>query len=396
MRTDRILDQSLLSTFLSSDSLSRDGNDMINLSIQQFCSIFGRQTPPKRLMHHWLVVCIGIWALLAAGCGGDSASSSSSTSNNPVPSIDSISPTSAPAGSRALSLTVAGSNFISGSEVRWNGSSRTTTFVSSRQLIAQITPADLASAGNALITVFSPTPGGGTSSSLGFTITSVSALSLLTARLPDAARNKDYAYTLQAEGGITPYTWTVAAGSLPAGLALSSNGVISGTPEAVSQDTSYNVTVQITDFASQASTLTKSFGIRSRSAELGRNDQCTNATTASNGVIRASISPFGDVDVFSFHGASGDRISVETYAQRLALYGDSGSTDVFLDSFLEILDSDCSTLFYSDDIISGMSTDSKISNFTLPGTGTYYIRVSDLRGDGRPDFIYELHLSGAE
>ena len=28
--------------------------------------------------------------------------------------------------------------------------------------------------------------------------------------------------------------------------------------------------------------------------------------------------------------------------------------------------------------------------------GTYYIRVSDLRGDGRPDFIYDLSLSGAD
>jgi hypothetical protein len=218
----------------------------------------------------------------------------------------------------------------------------------------------------------------------------------LTARLPDAARDKDYSYTLQADGGITPYTWTVAAGSLPAGLRLSSDGVISGTAETVSQDTTYNVTVQLTDYAFQANTLTKSFGIRTRSAKLGRNDLCANATSASNGAIRASISPFRDVDVYSFHGAAGDRVTVETYAQRLTLYAESNSTDVFLDSFLEILDSGCSTLFYNDDIISGVNTDSKISNYTLPNTGTYYIRVSDLRGDGRPDFIYELHLSGVD
>ena len=72
------------------------------------------------------------------------------------------------------------------------------------------------------------------------------------------------------------------------------------------------------------------------------------------------------------------------------------ATDVFLDSFLELLDSSCAHLTYDDDISPGVIQDSLISNYTLPNTGTYYIRVSDLRGDGRPDFIYELHLSGAD
>ena len=33
---------------------------------------------------------------------------------------------------------------------------------------------------------------------------------------------------------------------------------------------------------------------------------------------------------------------------------------------------------------------------SLPYTGTYFIRVRDFRGDGRPDLIYELSLSGAD
>ena len=44
----------------------------------------------------------------------------------------------------------------------------------------------------------------------------------------------------------------------------------------------------------------------------------------------------------------------------------------------------------------GVIQDLLIEKFTLPSTGTCYIRVSDLRGDGRPDFIYESHLSGAK
>ena len=42
-----------------------------------------------------------------------------------------------------------------------------------------------------------------------------------------------YNFQLTASGGVPPYTWAVASGStLPAGLALSSAGLVSGTPTA--------------------------------------------------------------------------------------------------------------------------------------------------------------------
>ncbi|MEV4318777.1 M4 family metallopeptidase [Actinocrispum sp. NPDC049592] len=60
--------------------------------------------------------------------------------------------------------------------------------------------------------------------------------------------------TLQATGGTAPYTWT--ASGLPAGLSISSGGVISGTP--TTQGTS-NVTVTATDSSNPAKTGTASF-----------------------------------------------------------------------------------------------------------------------------------------
>ena len=42
--------------------------------------------------------------------------------------------------------------------------------------------------------------------------------------------NVAYSQTLAATGGTTPYTWSIASGSLPSGLTLSAGGVISGTP----------------------------------------------------------------------------------------------------------------------------------------------------------------------
>jgi hypothetical protein len=90
--------------------------------------------------------------------------------NNPVPAIKNISPTSAQHGGPSFTLTVNGSNFVPNSVVEWNGSKRTTTFVSGSQLNATINASDIAKAGTAQVTVVNPTPAGGTSNSATFTI----------------------------------------------------------------------------------------------------------------------------------------------------------------------------------------------------------------------------------
>ncbi|HEX9979608.1 MAG TPA: T9SS sorting signal type C domain-containing protein [Flavobacterium sp.] len=71
-----------------------------------------------------------------------------------VPVITSISPSSRTAGTAGFPLTVNGSNFVTGtSTVRWNGSNRSTTYVSPTQLTAVITAADISASGTASITV---------------------------------------------------------------------------------------------------------------------------------------------------------------------------------------------------------------------------------------------------
>jgi putative Ig domain-containing protein/IPT/TIG domain-containing protein len=55
-------------------------------------------------------------------------------------------------------------------------------------------------------------------------------LAVQTASLAAAAVGVPYSATLQAISGTAPYTWSVSAGALPAGLTLSAGGVISGTP----------------------------------------------------------------------------------------------------------------------------------------------------------------------
>ncbi len=102
--------------------------------------------------------------------GGGTSNALNFTINNPVPGITSLSPSSAVAAGPGFSLTVNGSNFVSGSVVNWNGSPRTTSFVSSTQLTATILASDIATVGNRTVTVFNPTPGGGTTSGLTFTV----------------------------------------------------------------------------------------------------------------------------------------------------------------------------------------------------------------------------------
>lgn len=69
------------------------------------------------------------------------------------PSIISLTPPTAVAGTAGITLTIAGQGFTSNSVAYWNGSSRTTTFISANQITATITTADLAAQGAAQVTV---------------------------------------------------------------------------------------------------------------------------------------------------------------------------------------------------------------------------------------------------
>ena len=86
------------------------------------------------------------------------------------PTLTSMTPNNVLSGSPAFSLIVNGGGFLSNSVVNWNGSLRTTTYVSTTQLSVAINAADVANAGTALVTVTNPAPGVGTSSALTYTI----------------------------------------------------------------------------------------------------------------------------------------------------------------------------------------------------------------------------------
>ena len=116
---------------------------------------------------------------------GSTPGSTPGSTSNPVPTISTLIPSCAPAGEQFIDgadnqLTVAAPTdglFVAGSVVRWNGSDRPTTYQPTSStgapnaVTAQISASDIAVAGTAVVTVFNPAPGGGSSNSLTFTIT---------------------------------------------------------------------------------------------------------------------------------------------------------------------------------------------------------------------------------
>jgi len=72
--------------------------------------------------------------------------------------------------------------------------------------------------------------GSGRSATASFAATTVNALRVLTANLPEVEPGSAYLATLEVTGGTSPYRWTVVEGQLPTGLTLSSSGVVTGTP----------------------------------------------------------------------------------------------------------------------------------------------------------------------
>ncbi len=97
---------------------------------------------------------------------------------NAVPFVSqALNPASTVPGSKTFMLTVNGSGFASTALVNWNGATRLTEVISSRQLKATISASDVAAAKTASITVTNPAPGGGTSNTVFFPV-SESSLSI--------------------------------------------------------------------------------------------------------------------------------------------------------------------------------------------------------------------------
>lgn len=88
------------------------------------------------------------------------------------------------------------------------------------------------------------TTGGTHSTTRNYTITVGTPMTVTPATLPSGQVGAAYNQTIGAIDGAPPYSFAVTAGTLPAGLTLTTGGVLSGTPTAGG---SFNVTITATD-----------------------------------------------------------------------------------------------------------------------------------------------------
>jgi hypothetical protein len=161
--------------------------------------------------------------------------------NNPVPATTGVSPSTVPYSLATFTITVTGSNFVSGSLIYLNSLNLPTTYLSATQLTAAIQPANSAmlaagitwAAGTFNLTVFNPMPGGGTSNPQTLTVTpAATALSV-----PAVSGTYQGTVTLSA-------VLTANGPALPnKAITFTINGISVGTP--VATDSSGTVTLTV-------------------------------------------------------------------------------------------------------------------------------------------------------
>jgi len=89
---------------------------------------------------------------------------------NPVPSISSLNPSQVVAGSQIQNLSINGSNFMTSSTVTYNGVLRNPFYISPTQLQIALSLTDIANTGQYPVVVTNPSPGGGPSAAVNFSV----------------------------------------------------------------------------------------------------------------------------------------------------------------------------------------------------------------------------------
>ncbi len=111
-----------------------------------------------------------IFTLLLGSGGCGSTTTSTNVTRNPAARLEAISPNSSKLGEPGFTLSVVGSNFISGATVQWNETSLQTTFLSATYLTAEVPASVLSIAEPVAITVVNPAPSEGASNALDFAL----------------------------------------------------------------------------------------------------------------------------------------------------------------------------------------------------------------------------------
>lgn len=92
------------------------------------------------------------------------------------PTIVSLTPDTVAEDGGAITVTITGTGFAAASQAKFDGSNRTTNFISDTEIEIELLSGDVDDVGTFDITVVNPTPGGGTSNAEPFDVTAASGL----------------------------------------------------------------------------------------------------------------------------------------------------------------------------------------------------------------------------
>jgi hypothetical protein len=182
-----------------------------------------------------------------------------------VPTISSLSPSSATAGGPAFTLTINGTNFDSSAIAMWGAIALPTTYKSATQLTATVGSVLIASPGTASVKVNDT---GGMSGGATFTINPKPAIT--TSTLPNGQVGVVYSGAINVSGGGPKYAWTLNGAAVPtngtavaigtSGLSASNTGTftlaLGGTPTTAGQ---VSFTVAAKDAVTGVSSSTATF-----------------------------------------------------------------------------------------------------------------------------------------
>ena len=174
-----------------------------------------------------------IVALSVSGCGG---------SSSPVGVTVTASAATVDA-TDAVTLTATVANDKTPGGVTWSVSGGGVLSSQTTSSATYTAPAASASALTVTVTATSVADATKTAST---TLTVPAAPAITTSALTAATVGAPYSVALAASGGISPYTWTITSGTLPACLTMNAAGVISGTPNAACAGTA-TLTFKVTD-----------------------------------------------------------------------------------------------------------------------------------------------------
>lgn len=129
-----------------------------------------------------------------------------------TPTVSALSPTTAPIGSAAFTLALSGTNFVSTSQVIWDGQVRPSTYVSPTQLTTSVSDIDLSYVHTSYVMVSNGSTGGGGSTLQPFNVTQ--GAPTITSLSPTTAALGGSPYTLTVNGsGFDNYSQVTWNGS---------------------------------------------------------------------------------------------------------------------------------------------------------------------------------------